>query len=696
MTREDYMMVDRFRPLAALMVIAIHISPLAWLSSAADFWLCRVFCRVAVPFFLMATGFFLFRREVSLRRVQRFTARIAAIYGVSVLLYLPVLIWQGYFGQEHLFLHILRDIFAEGFMYHLWYFPALILGIWVVYGLRRILPRGGVVAVCAALYVLGLLGDSYYGLAVLLPGAEAFYRVVFAVFGYSRNGLFMMPLFLCLGGLLTKKLPGRGISCVAAGASLLFMSGEAFLLRYLDWQRHDSMYLFLVPCVFFLMSFLLSFRGYRQRDLGRVALVVYVLHPMVIIAERGMSHLLGADAILIENGAVQYAIVALLTFALAQLLVFCASMALGGPVRRGMRVWAEVDLGAIRHNARVLRDKLPQGCHMMGVIKADAYGHGAVRVARALRREGVKSFAVATLDEGIELRRHGIRGEILILGWTDPARARSIWLHRLSQTVTDADYALELSHKGLPVRCHLAVDTGMHRIGIGVKYPEMAAVIAEDRPLRIEGVFSHLCCTENEAFTHLQMERFAAFLAKCEELGVHFRKKHLWNSGAILSYNDSEGYDYARAGISLFGVGDAALLPTYALRARVVQLRELEAGERLGYGLAGEVTRKSLIANVSIGYGDGLFRMAGKEGRDVIIRGKRCPMIGRVCMDQLSVDVTDCPGVTVGDVVTLIGSDGGETITLGEAAQFCGTIEHEVLCMIGKRVKRVYKKGVVK
>ena len=361
----------------------------------------------------------------------------------------------------------------------------------------------------------------------------------------------------------------------------------------------------------------------------------------------------------------------------------------------------EVDLSALTHNVRVLTQKLPQNCRLMAVVKADAYGLGAVRVTKALRSAGVNHFAVATLEEAVTLRRAGLRGQILILGYTDPARAGTLWRYRLTQTLIDEAYAMALDARGYPVRVHLKIDTGMHRVGVDARDGDAIARVFRCRHLRIEGAFTHLCAADEDsvsamAFTDTQLELFRDVSRQLEKSGQN-PTLHAKNSAGLLNYPDHIPEQLVRVGIALYGAYDASgtlthpdLRPTVAFRSAIVLLRRVGAGESVGYGRAWVAARDSIVAVIPMGYADGIPRDYGERGGQVLIRGKRCPVIGRVCMDQLMVDVSAMPQVKVGDTVTWIGADGGECITAEEVARVCGTVSYEVLARMTARPERIY------
>lgn len=691
--------LDEFRLLAAALVIAIHTSPLVSFTEAGNFWLTRVLGRVAVPFFLMASGYFLARQEW--KGIRRFCRKLLLLYGAAVLLYLPLNWYSGSFPGWPWF----RGLLLEGTFYHLWYFPAAVLG-----GLiARQLLRLGWPAACAAagaLYLLGLGGDSWFGLAERVPLLQTLYRYIFSVFRYTRNGLFYAPLFFVLGA-AELRLPRRA-AAAAGAAALLAMSVEAFWLRGLGVQRHDSVYLFLPPLMICLFSLLLGANHGERRELRTVSLLVYLLHPLVIVFVRGAAKLTGLQSLLVENSLTHYAAVLAGSMAVSWALLrlwngkahawtarFCERFS---PPRADLRAWREINLDALRHNVAAIQAALPAGCLLMGVVKADAYGHGAVPCARAMQSLGVRSFAVACLTEGIALRRAGIRGEILILGYTGAREVPLLRRWQLTQMVADAEHGQALAAAGGPVRIHLGIDTGMHRLGIPAgDYAAMEALY-RCKNLRVEGVFSHLCVVDSlapgdVAYTGEQLSRFYETVEWLRAHGYPTGKVHIQASYGLLNLS-GQRCDLARIGIALYGVrsSDAPVRyplegePVLSLRARVTSVRTLAAGECAGYDRAFQAERPTRLAAVSIGYADGLPRELPSRGGQVLIRGRRCPLIGRLCMDQALADVTALPEAAAGDLVTLIGSDGGESIRAEEVAAQCGTITNELLSRLGPRL----------
>ena len=676
--------LDWFRLAAAVLVVCIHTSPLESFAPLWDFWLTRVLARVAVPFFLMVSGHFL--AKGGWRGAGRFWRRTAALYLATAGLYLPVNLYNGMGPLEWL-----RALVTDGTLYHLWYFPAVLLGVPLAVLLLR-LGKGPALCLAGALYLAGLGGDSYYGLVSQVPALAALYDGAFCIWEQTRNGLFYAPLFLLLGG-ACPRLPRRA-AAPGLAAALAAMSLEAFWARAMGWQRWDSMYLLLPLCMVLLFSLLLSLDRGEDQQARRVSMLMYVLHPWWIVLLRPAARLTGLEGLLLDNSLVHFAAVLALTWASALVLYALRPL----PADPTARAWRELDRAALVHNARALQAAAGRRCRLMAVVKADAYGHGAAPVARTLRRAGVDCFAVACLSEGADLRRAGIFAPILVLGWTAPEQAELLRRWRLTQAVADLDHARALSARGVKIKVHLAVDTGMRRLGIPAEDEEGLAAVFALPHLRVTGLFSHLCLSDDTgaqaaAFTRRQLDAFYAAADGLRRRGLDPGALHVQASYGIWNL-PPQPCQYARPGIALYGVySDESpvrrrldLRPVLSLRARVASVRTLAAGEGAGYGLAFTAARETRLAAVTIGYADGIPRDLPARGGEVLVRGVRCPMVGRACMDQLLVDVTGAGEVRPGDPVTLIGADGPVRIPAEEVAARCGTITNELLSRLGARL----------
>lgn len=380
-------------------------------------------------------------------------------------------------------------------------------------------------------------------------------------------------------------------------------------------------------------------------------------------------------------------------------------------VRPDRPTWLEIDLGALAHNARRLADVAGDAA-LMAVIKADAYGHGAVRVARTALRNGASWLGVACVPEGIEIRRAGIDAPTLILGYTPAWQARDAVRHGLSVTVFDERTAVALSKAAQAldrgVRVHVKVDTGLHRIGLPpADVPGLLARLRALPGVEVEGLFTHLAVAdelgaESVAATLEQARAFEALVDRLDADGLRPPVVHAANSAALLTAGSGDGapagprlrWDLVRAGIALYGlapsaeVGDPDLRPVMAWKTQVAQVLALDPGEAVGYGREWIAARPSLVAAIPVGYADG-FRRAPTRWRHVLVRGQEAPLVGRISMDQASVDVTDIPGVRQGDEVVLIGRQGEREITAETVAGWLGTINYEVVSAILARVSRV-------
>ncbi len=369
------------------------------------------------------------------------------------------------------------------------------------------------------------------------------------------------------------------------------------------------------------------------------------------------------------------------------------------------RAWAEVDLAAIRHNASLLVE-LASPAGLCAVVKASAYGHGSVAVAKAALEGGATWLAVAIVEEGAVLRGHGIQAPILLLSEPPATAMDDVVALRLTPTVY-TQRAVEAAAKAVaaggdaPLDVHIKVDTGMHRVGAGAE--EIPAIVRAvvDRPeLNFGGLWTHFAVADDPGnpFTDTQCARFDAVVAQLVEQGMRPPLVHACNSAGAIAHPGAH-HDLVRCGISLYGVAPSLALaaaqpveglrPVLSLRARVSYVREVGAGEAVSYGLRRPLERPSRIATVPVGYADGVPWRLGVSG-DVLIGGRRRPLAGSVTMDQILVDCGDDEGVLPGDEVVLIGRQGNEHITAWEWATHVGTIAYEILCGIGARVPKIY------
>ncbi len=372
----------------------------------------------------------------------------------------------------------------------------------------------------------------------------------------------------------------------------------------------------------------------------------------------------------------------------------------------GMRVWAEVDLDALANNLDVIRRMSAPGVRIMLVVKADAYGHGAVAIAHHAVRAGIGALGVGTSQEALELRHAGIRIPILVLGTVIDEELRACLSHDVHLGLHTFDRAEQLSRlarsMGCPARVHLNVDTGMGRLGLPPQRAlELLRHLDQDPAIELAGVMSHLAATEGgfEPSGRAQAQAFEDFLHAARQIRQDLGWIHLANSAGLFTGLGTQ-YDTVRPGLAAYGVAPAnwsqaeALQPVMGLRSQVVFLKDLPAGAPMGYGSTWRAKANTRIATLPIGYADGLPWRATRGG-EVLVRGQRAPIIGRVSMDYTTVDVGHIRDVEVGDVVTLIGSDGGDTIRMGDLAQWAETIPYEVACSLGRRVKRQYMGGEV-
>lgn len=367
------------------------------------------------------------------------------------------------------------------------------------------------------------------------------------------------------------------------------------------------------------------------------------------------------------------------------------------------RTYAQIDLGAIRHNISEERKRVGDHVKIMAVIKADAYGHGDVQVAEALE-DLVDAYGVAVAEEALHLREQGIGKMLLILGYTGSGWFEELIRHDISQTVYSYEMAKELSEMavrlGKTAKIHIKVDTGMSRIGFLPVRDNIDVIraIGELPGICMEGIFTHFARADEETAEAARepFEKFIIFVRELEGRGIHIPLKHVANSASIIHFPESY-LDMVRSGITTYGLYPSELVPKEKLQIRpalqwrsiVSFLKKVHPGTSIGYGGTFTTSRETAVATVPVGYADGVKRDLSGKGR-VLIRGRYAPIIGRICMDQFMVDVTDVPDVRAGDVVTLIGRDGDNAISVEEVAALAHSFNYEYVCGISARVPRKY------
>lgn len=367
-------------------------------------------------------------------------------------------------------------------------------------------------------------------------------------------------------------------------------------------------------------------------------------------------------------------------------------------------VWAEVDLGAIAHNIKEIRRVTSPSAKVMAVVKGNGYGHGAVEVSRTALENGAEWLGVARVAEGAALREAGIDAPILVLGYIPPEQSGEAVRLRLAQTVYSREMALALSEaasrEGKKAKVHFKVDTGMGRIGwvAGRRAVQEILELARLPCLEVEGIFTHFAAADDpdKRYTAEQLDKFLYLVEELRKNGLEIPIKHAANSPALMEMPETH-LDMVRAGVIIYGLypsdkmdrSSVKLRPAMSLKAKVAYVKEVPAGFKISYGCTYTTSKPTVIATLSLGYADGYTRLLSSKG-EVLLNGRRAPVVGRVCMDQTMVDVGHIPGVKMGDEAVLIGRQGDEEISADEIAAKLGTINYEIVCMINSRVPRVY------
>lgn len=367
------------------------------------------------------------------------------------------------------------------------------------------------------------------------------------------------------------------------------------------------------------------------------------------------------------------------------------------------RAWIEINLSNLKHNVEEIKKVLPPTTKIMAVVKGNAYGHGIVPISKCLSKLGCTDFAVATLEEGITLRENGIKGNILILGYTSIENIKYVEKYNLIQTIVDEKYAFHLSQLNFQIRVHIKINTGMNRIGIDYQDLESIQKIYTYSNLEVLGIFSHLSSPEqyrkeDRDYTYLQIYRFETLLEKLKKRGISVGKVHLQSSYGVVNYPEFV-YDYARVGMILYGCHSEKnrklklsldLKPVLSLYARVASVKEIGVGEFVGYDRTYQANIPRKIATLSIGYADGYPRELSKKDSVVFLNGFYAPIVGRICMDQMMIDVTGID-TKAGDIVTLIGED--SAVKAEEVAFKANTITNELLSRLGSRLQIIEIEG---
>lgn len=365
--------------------------------------------------------------------------------------------------------------------------------------------------------------------------------------------------------------------------------------------------------------------------------------------------------------------------------------------------YAEIDINALIHNLNEARMLSGSGGTILAVVKADAYGHGAVKAAKAFVKNGIRHLGVALIEEGIELRESGIKSSIVVLGGLFDNQISEIIKHKLAPVVYQRGFLHALSKaarkKKIQANIHIKIDTGMGRVGLLPSEAKGFVKEAAATPnIKVEGIMTHFADADlaDKGYAERQLSEFTKIVYELKKDGIAIPYQHIANSAALISFN-SNLFNMVRPGIMLYGYAPFPkgekrglnLIPVMSLKTRIMHLKKVPAGACISYGRTFTTKRESVIATLPIGYADGYSRRLSNKG-SVIVRGRIAPVVGRVCMDMTMIDVTDVEGAAINDEVVLIGRQGDKAITADNIARLTDTISYEVLCSVGKRVPRVY------
>lgn len=692
--------INNFRVIAAIMVVAIHCYPFRSFFPLADMVFTLTLFRIAVPFFFMVSGFYILgqyeeRKNYATRqKVINFIKKQLKVYALVSVLYLPLSLYTKTISLSMPLKNILQGIFFESFMYHLWYFPALILGTSIVAFLLQIIDIKWVLAITGLLYIIGLGGDSWSGVFGNIEMLKPLYKYIFIVFGGTRNGIFFAPLYLSVGTFLYHRKDRFGEHKKSRWfvliISLVCLLVEGYVLQTFFAPNHTSMYLFL-PLVM-LSLFPIIYRWHPKHKIANadyLSFGIYVLHPYSI----AIIHFAAKKIQILNNSLLFFIVVLFITTSIVLVVSWLKHKKISKKIimenssSRASKILSEK---AIVNNLKEIQTNISPKTKVMAILKANGYGTSAPIIAKILVERGVDFFAVATIDEAIALRKNGVAEKILILGYTSPKRIKELANYSLIQTIVSEEHALALSAKKVEITCHIKVDTGMHRLGVEAN-SEKIALLYKFPFLNIQGIYSHLACADElteQAVqrTKQQIRKYNFLIEDLKQQQIDIGITHLQSSYGIVNYPELE-YDYVRPGIILYGMlsneSDKTKLvlnlnPVVKICAQLVCKHKVSAGESVGYGCATKLNKDTMVGIVSIGYCDGVPRELKESNFFLFINGQPIPQIGRICMDMVLVDLTLLPETRIETEIVVLQN-------IEKIATSCNTITNEVLSRLGNR-----------
>lgn len=692
-----YNSIDNFRILSSLMVIAIHSFPFSSYDKIFDNIITLTIFRIAVPFFFIVSGYFLMgpyalkQNYITEHKINKNISSLLSLYLISMIIYLPLSILNNTINMDISFLNLLKMIIFDGTFYHLWYFPAIILGLILVKYMIKHLNIKTVFFISIILYIIGLFGDSYYGFidnAIL----NSSYNIIFKFSSFTRNGLFFTPIFLILGASIFKygdRMKNNIFNYIGFIISMGLLTFEGYYINTYSIPKHNSMYIALLPTMYFLFNILLnSGSKYNIKNANKISLIIYVIHPIIIYS----VYIFGKIAFPINNSLIKYIIISILTIIIS---IFISKFIFKNKYTKkksNYRTTKYISKENIINNLNEVKNILPEDTKIMAVVKSNAYGHNSSYFTKILEENNIIYFAVANIDEGIALRKSGAKGNILIFSYTPLDRIDEILYYDLIITIVDYNYAIKLNSLNKNVRAHIKIDSGMHRLGINCYDTEKLMKIYKMKNINIEGIYSHLGSSDeldylSRSRTKKQIDRFDSLLCILKSNNINLGLTHLQSSYGLLNYPNLK-YDMVRIGLLLYGVlshkddntvTKLNLKPVLKLTGRISQIFEIDKDEYIGYGLDFKTKRKSKIGIISTGYADGIPREISNNNYSVSYNNQNFPIISKVCMDMIIVDITDIENINIDDEVLLIKNP-------EDIGKYTNTITNEILIGFGNRV----------